>query len=403
MIDFWNVRHENVGHFFFSYPQKLYFREQNRPNSMTYSRSLIRSILLPAILAACSSAPDTDVVINGNIRGMGNDTLYVYGIDRLYDRIDTLVASKDQFSARLPVDTLVTTLLLFSNGTEYPLFMDKAQTINIRGNFTSLASLQIDGNTANRDMSLFYRDLSGLTQPSDEVLRERADTFITQHLNSPASVYLLHKYFVLQPQPDYARIRQLMEGMTGELRDRPYLIDLQKRLDNIAATDSGKTVPYFRIRKPDGKDAIRSEFGGKYLLIHFWASWDTVSRARNAFYRRIYKQEAKNKAFAMLGISLDVDKKQWLQTINADTLEWTQGSDQGGWNSNMVELFSILSLPANLLLTPNGRIEARNMDDAAIEAKLKQIAAEEKAKEQREKERKQREQRERRNRNRSNN
>ncbi|MDR0976201.1 MAG: DUF4369 domain-containing protein [Prevotellaceae bacterium] len=369
---------------------------------MKCNRSPIVCTLLLAALAACSSTPDTDVLISGNIRGMGNDTIYLYGIDRLYDRIDTLVSKDDKFTARLSVDTLSTTLLLFSDGTEYPLFMDKAQQIDIKGDFTALGNLQIGGNLPNQQMSQFYRDMNGLTQPSEALLEERADTFITTHPNSLASVYLLHKYFVLQPQPDYARIRRLTEHMTGELRDRPYLTDLQKRLDEMSNTDVGKNMPFFRIPRANGKDITRSDFSDKYLLIHFWASWDTVSRAHNSVYRRIYKKTEKSKLFAMLGISLDIDKKQWLHALDTDTLKWTQAGELNGWNSPLIKQLSISTLPANLLLSPSGRIEARNIDEAGINAKLEQIAAEEKERERREKERKQRERREReRNRNRN--
>ena len=60
---------------------------------------------------------------------MGNDTIYLYGADRMHDRMDTLIAEKDKFSATLSADTLVTTILLFSDGTEYPLFLNKGNKI----------------------------------------------------------------------------------------------------------------------------------------------------------------------------------------------------------------------------------------------------------------------------------
>lgn len=64
---------------------------------------------------------------------MGNDTIYLYGADRMYDRMDTLIVENDKFSTTLSADTLVSTILLFSDGTEYPLFLDKGNKIQIKG------------------------------------------------------------------------------------------------------------------------------------------------------------------------------------------------------------------------------------------------------------------------------
>ena len=85
------------------------------------------------LLSACGGKKSETVSLNGEIKGLGNDTLYIYGADRLYDRMDTLLVKDDKFSATLTPDTLVETYLLFSNGSQYPLFMDKGDKIRIKG------------------------------------------------------------------------------------------------------------------------------------------------------------------------------------------------------------------------------------------------------------------------------
>lgn len=142
----------------------------------------------------------------------------------------------------------------------------------------------------------------------------------------------------------------------------------------------GKSAPYFRLRNAEDKDISRSNFKDQYLLIQFWASWDTVSRANNAMFRRIYKKEQKNKNFALLGVSLDLDKKKWQETIKADTLKWEQACDFSGWSGEIIKQFAIQTLPTNILLSPTGRIEGKNLDEKAIENKLKEIAEKEKEK-----------------------
>ena len=224
--------------------------------------------------------------------------------------------------------------------------------------------------------------MKGLGKPSEKVLEEKAGKFINEHHSSLASIYLLDKYFAQKEKPDYAQIKKLTEHMTGELKDRPYIDELLNHIQEEEKAAIGKTAPYFRIPNPKGKQINRSNFKDQYLLIHFWASWDTVSRDSNAVYRRIYKQERKNKKFALLGVSLDMNKDTWQKAIKADTLEWEQVCDFSGWNAEIVKQLAIKTLPANILLNPFGKIEGKDMTEEAIKKKLKEIENTEKEKQQ---------------------
>lgn len=334
--------------------------------------------LLVMGLSACGGEKTDLISLSGEIKGLGNDTIYLYGADRMHDRMDTLVAQNDKFSTTLSVDTLVSAFLLFGNGTEYPLFLDKGNHIEIKGSMAELATLQIGGNTFNKELTDFNQALKGLGTPSDKVLEEKAKNFIAEHPASLVSIYLLEKYFVQVPRPDLEQIQELTEHMTGELKDRPLVSALLKTMEEEEKVTEGKTAPYFRIKNAKGEEISRNTFKDKYLLIQFWASWDTLSRAENAMLRRIYKKEQKNKNFALLSISLDIDRQKWLETIKADTLKWEQVCDFAGWNSETTRQFAIRTLPANLLLSPSGRIEKKNLDEEAIQNKLKEIAEKEK-------------------------
>ena len=226
-------------------------------------------------LFACGEKKTDSISLNGEIKGLGNDTIYLYGADRMYDRMDTLIVENDKFSTTLSADTLVSTILLFSDGTEYPLFLDKGNKIQIKGSAAELSSLQISGNTPNQDLTDFNQELKGLGTPSEKALEEKAENFITKHPSSLANIYLLDKYFVQKPQPNLEQIKKLADRMTGDLKDRPYMEALLTHIEEEEKVDIGKTAPYFRIRNTEGKDINRSDFKDKYLLIQFWASWDT--------------------------------------------------------------------------------------------------------------------------------
>ena len=165
---------------------------------------------------------------------------------------------------------------------------------------------------------------------------------------------------------------------------------INERLTTEAKADSGASVSYFRIRDLDNKWSSRADFADKWLLIHFWASWDEASlRQVRTLYKPLYKQLKKDKTdyFALWGISLDVDRQQWKNAVQKDTLDWTQGCDAKGWSSEPVTMFDIRYLPANVLVSPNGKISAVNLTKEQIEAKQKELK-EEKEKDKNEKKRK---------------
>ena len=105
-------------------------------------KKIYLAYLLLIILSACGSKNTNSVYLNGEIKGLGNDTLYIYGTDKFYNRMDTLLVKDDKFSATLTTDTLASTWLQFSDGTEYPLYLDKGDNIKIKGSAAELTSLE---------------------------------------------------------------------------------------------------------------------------------------------------------------------------------------------------------------------------------------------------------------------
>ncbi len=372
------ARHRNMSGIFFNSHQKEVFSQQSSRRSRM--KNIYLAYFLLIIVSACGGKKSETVSLNGEIKGLGNDTIYIFGADKLYDCMDTLLVKDDKFSATLTPDTLVETYLLFSDGTQYPLFMDKGDKIQIKGSASEPGLLEITGNSANEELSAFLNELKGLGTLSQKVMEEKAESFINNHPASLASIYLLDKYFIQKPQHDFNQIKRLTEHMTGELKDRPAIDELLDRIQEEEKSAVGKSTPYFHLPNAKGKSISRSDFKNQYLLLQFWASWDTLSRDSNAVYRRIYKKEQKNKKFALLGISLDIDKEKWQEAIQTDTLKWEQVCDFSGWSTEPVKLFSIRGLPANILLSPSGRIEGRNLSEEAIEKKLKEIEKTEKEK-----------------------
>ena len=79
------------------------------------------------------------------------------------------------------------------------------------------------------------------------------------------------------------------------------------------------------------------------------------------------------KGFDILGVSLDEDKAKWVAAIAKDGLTWTHVSDLKGWQSDVAALYSIQSIPSNVLIDKNGKVIAKNLRGEALLNKLETL------------------------------
>ncbi len=343
-------------------------------------------ILIAICLFGCGKTVQKEVSITGEIKGLGTDTLYLYGMDEICDRIDTIFVKDDKFSYSSPIDTITSAFLLIRNQTEYPIFLDKGNKIKIKGDISNPEALTIDGNKYNQEFTVFQKELNELNTLSEQVLEQKAEEFIKQHHSSFVSLYLLDKYFVQKDSPDFNKIKKLIEVMAGILQDKLYIERLNESISQAEKTEIGKYAPFFSLPNVKGVKITRSseDFKKKNLLINFWASWnDSVSNYRsNSELKELYKKYKKNKYIGMLGISFDVNKEQWKDAIKQDTLDWEQVCDFGGLNSETAKQYSVQQIPANILLSADGKILAKNLHGEELKKKIEEVvfAAEEKDK-----------------------
>jgi peroxiredoxin len=131
----------------------------------------------------------------------------------------------------------------------------------------------------------------------------------------------------------------------------------------------GSVVADFSQADTAGNPVNISAFRGKYVLLDFWASWCRPCRQENPNVVAAF-EKFKDKNFTIVGVSLDQNKKAWIDAIKMDGLNWSHMSDLKGWGNQVAALFKITSIPQNLLLDPQGRIIAKNLRGGALQGRL---------------------------------
>lgn len=146
----------------------------------------------------------------------------------------------------------------------------------------------------------------------------------------------------------------------------------EQPVENGTGINIGDLAPEIVLPSSKGKVISLSSLRGKVVLIDFWASWCGPCRQENPNVVKVY-EKYKDKGFEIFGVSLDMNKSQWLQAIQSDNLTWPQVSDLGYWNSVVVPKYQIAGIPATFLLDKEGKIIARDLRGEELDKKLAEV------------------------------
>ena len=151
---------------------------------------------------------------------------------------------------------------------------------------------------------------------------------------------------------------------------------IQEYINGEKKTSIGAVAPEFAMSDTSGKEISLSSLKGKYVLLDFWAAWCGPCRQENPNVVQAY-HKYKDKGFTVFGVSLDRERKAWLKAIPDDQLNWSHVSDLKFWKNSAAMLYSIVSIPRNFLLDPNGKIIGRDLRGLDLSEKLEDIFKEE--------------------------
>ena len=158
----------------------------------------------------------------------------------------------------------------------------------------------------------------------------------------------------------------------------PYVLDLKRKIEESAARQKEAEEKkqaiigqkFLDLEEPDtdGKMHKLSEYvgQGKWVLVDFWASWCGPCEAEMPNVVAAYKKYHK-KGFDIVGLSFDREKEPWVAAIKDWEMPWIHLSDLKYWQSLASDVYSVNSIPDNLLIDPEGTVVARCLRGDALD------------------------------------
>ena len=111
---------------------------------------------------------------------------------------------------------------------------------------------------------------------------------------------------------------------------------------------------------------------GRWVLLDFWATWCTPCMNEVPHLKKAY-ETFHAKGFEIYGVSLDTDLTRWENTIGEQDMNWINVAQKKGGGFDPTALYAVSSIPANFLISPEGKIVAKNLRGEHLEEKLAEV------------------------------
>lgn len=344
---------------------------------------ILAAVAAMAVLALSSCSQSDTFTLRGQLPNQQADTLLVFYQLPDYS-LDTLIVDADgQFTYTIHPDTLTLFTLLWDDHS-LPVFADKGQEARL---IVDEGQPFIDGPGDNARWMQICQHLATLQDGTPHRLRAAVDSIIKADPYSFANLPLIDRYYARDTLPEYTHLSTLLDGLSGIVRDTPYLLDLQDKLEGKGSLKPRRMVSNISATDRNGQSVSWTTLRGHYVLLSFWASWHPESVAAQDSLVPVL-QALRKDDFAVVSVSLDMNRDAWIAAVaKRDTTQWKQVCDFRGWEGTLVQQQGVTRIPHTLLLSPDKRLVDEDLSSQQIIDKVKELVAKDKEREKAERER----------------
>ena len=204
----------------------------------------------------------------------------------------------------------------------------------------------------------------------DSLRNNKIISFIKEYPTSIVSAKAIISNFLWNPDVDL--LTGLYNSLDPQIQKSQYGKTIKEHVDIAQKLAIGKSAPDFSQPDMTGNSFKLSSLRGRFVLIDFWASWCVPCREDNPYLVKAYNK-FKNKNFTIVGVSLDQNKRAWINAVKKDHLDWSQVSDLTGLSNTVMQEYGVWVTPTNYLLDKEGTIIGRNLFGEKLEEKLTEI------------------------------
>jgi peroxiredoxin len=240
---------------------------------------------------------------------------------------------------------------------------------------------KLEKNPADGDLAAYveFRELSAeyalaLQGPNPEFAKiqstwlQNLETFVGRHPKSPDTADALLQLGIAQEfagQDDKAKqwYHQIVDNFDSTAAAKKAAGAI-RRLESV-----GKSIELSG-KSTDGEQVDLATLKGKFVLIHYWATWCEPCKVDLASLKELQAKYAAS-GLAIIGVSLDTNRATLDDYLSKNHLPWPQLFEPGGLDSRYANEMGILTLPTMILIDADGHVVNRGIHISELDGELR--------------------------------
>ena len=345
-------------------------------------------IFLGLLNSTPAQGTNQNVQLNGQIEGMGNTKLYIGRVCDYFMNftiIDSFECRNDTFSYETNFQRNSNLFCIQDSNGQFLYFIPDSDRITFNGDRNELLLTSISGSETNlllsdywqssslkgKQLNLLYSSLFKAKEENDSIKMQTIELRVDS-LNAVKRAF--PEDFVKENSQNMASAAVLYLNLTL------FRKDISKLIISLEACGVGKPFIDFDLITNENRIVSISSLKGRYFLIEFWTTWCGPCRGEWPFLLKAF-EKYHMKGFEILSISLDHSKEKWMNEIEKQNAPWIQttilNEDKheifDPFESDIAKAYSVLYVPSNYLIDPDGVIIASDLGHNALLDKLLDI------------------------------
>jgi thiol-disulfide isomerase/thioredoxin len=136
---------------------------------------------------------------------------------------------------------------------------------------------------------------------------------------------------------------------------------------SVVAVPAVGDVPVLTFERDDGSPGKLEELHGRYVIVHFWASWCGPCKQQLPAVHKLHDDFVSMRNVAIISLSLDDDPVAWHDALKEYKMPWSHGRFTADTHGG------VSSVPSYWLLDPTGKILVRSSDTGEIRHRLNEV------------------------------
>jgi len=337
------------------------------PSPFKGVRAGLVAVTLAPLLAACG-VDGKRFRVEGRFLNLNRGEFYVYSTNGLIDGIDTVKLEGGRFTYDIPCEREGTLVMVFPNFSEQPIFAQPGKSVDIEGDASHLKELTVKGTKDNKLMNQFREAIVNASPPQ---VAKIAAMFAADNPTSLVSVYLVRRYFITTPTPNYKEAERLVKLLLAQQPKNGELNRMQTLISTLAKTSVGAPLPAFQARSTKGEKVSQQPYNKAAVAV--FNVWSTTNM-QSMEIQRMLKQKVRDSKGKLQVVSLCVDPilRECNDILQRDSISWPNICDGAMFEGDVAKKLGIYTVPFNILLK-NGKIIARDLDNNQLKEQLDKL------------------------------